>query len=151
MKSIVECIKNSIINEMACGLSDLKTKVDNIADQILQNWCLVKLSDEYSDKSFAINRQHWATELRTHMNSIAKMRLKSGRKDKAIRSVWIDTLDLNDNVEVAKAIRSKFNDEGLQKYVNKISYECADAADEIVKVLASSPEEVESYIQGELG
>lgn len=151
MKSIVECLKNSIINEMAYNLSDLKTKLDNISDQILQNWCLVKLSDEYPDKSFAINRHHWATELSAHMNSIVKLRLKSGRKDKAIRSVWIDMLDLNDPTEVSKAIRSKMNEEGLQKYVNKISYECADAADEIMRILSGSREDVESYIQGELG
>lgn len=151
MKSLVEYLDLSQINEMAMNLSKFRNKLIDISYQILQNWCLVKLSDEYSDKSFAINRNHWGSELKAHMNTIVDINIKSGRKDKTIRSVWIDDLELNDHVEVAKRIRGKFNDEGLQKYVNKISYECADAADEIVKVLSSSEEEVDSYIQGELG
>lgn len=151
MKSIKECLHDSIINEMAVNLSKFRANVHNLGGQILENWCLVKLSDEYPDKSFAINRHHWATELKGHMNNIVSQTLKSGRKDKTIKMLWIDELEYDDHNVVADKIRSKFNKEGLQKYVNKISYECADAADEIVKVLASSSEEVESYIQGELG
>lgn len=151
MKSLVEYLDLSQINEMACTISDLRTQINNISDQILQNWCLVKLSDEYPDKSFSVNRNHWASELKGHMNSITKLKIKSGRKDKTIRNVWIDVLELDDPIEVSKAIRKKFNEEGLQKYVNKISYECADAVEEIVKVLSMDNDAVESYIQGELG
>lgn len=151
MKSLVEYLDLSQINEMASSLTELRTQVNNISDQILQNWCLVKLADEYPDKSFSIDRNHWASELKGHMNSITKIKVKSGRKDKTIRNVWIDVLELDDPIEVSKAIRKKFNEEGLQKYVNKISYECAGAADEIVRILSSTRDDVESYIQGELG
>lgn len=151
MKSIKECLHDSIINEMAVNLSKFRANVQNLGGQILENWCLVKLSDEYPDMSFANNRHHWATELKSHMSNIVSQSLKSGRKDKTIKMLWIDELEYNDHNVIADKIRSKFNKEGLQKYVNKISYECAEAADEIVKVLSSSEIDVESYIQGELG
>ena len=58
---------------------------------------------------------------------------------------------LNDATEVADNIRDKFNKEGLEKYINIISEECAKSALEICNVLSSNVQNLNDYIQGELG
>lgn len=151
MRSLVECLNISYINEMSSKLGDFRNKISDKANQILENWCLVKLSDMYPNKSFAINRNHWATELKSQMMVIVNATLKSGRKDKVVKSVWIDELDLDDNVQISERIRDKFDEEGLSKYVNKISYECANSAEEICSILSGTMADLRTYIQGELG
>ena len=151
MKSLYNYIKTRQINEMAQNLSAFKDLIRNLHKQILENWCLVKWCDMYPDELTSKRlRNHWAAELKAHMNKIVEIKLKSGNKDKAIKKEWIDLYELNDPIEVAENIREKFNGEGLEKYINIISEECAKSALEICNVLSSNNKNLNDYIQGEL-
>lgn len=152
MKTLNEYIATCQISEMATKLSEFNLSVKNIIDQIIENWCLVRWCDNniYSQTSERL-RNHWAGELKGHMNSIAKIKLKSGRKDKTIRKILIDDLELNDNDVIANIIRKKFNDEGLSKYINNISADCANHITDICNVLSGDEKDVEDYINGEIG
>lgn len=152
MKSLIDYIRTSQINEMAINKSKFESSLFNIINQIVENWCLVKWCDTYPEEQTSIKlRNHWASELKGHMNSIVDVKLKSGRKDKTIKNILINQLELSDETEISKRIRVKFNKEGLSKYVNVISYECANSIIDICNVLASTPDDVENYVNGELG
>ena len=146
MRSLVEVLQGSQINEMAANLSKYRNAIISVATQILQNWCLMKLCDEHPDDWFAINRNHWASELRAHIESIVSIKLKSGRKDKVTKQVWIDELELDDSIEVASRIRSKLSDDNLEKYVNKIAEDAANDASKICMLLSSSVTDIREYI-----
>lgn len=145
MRSLVEVLQGTQINEMAANLSKYRNAIISVATQILQNWCLMKLCDEHPDDWFAINRNHWASELHAHIESIASIKLKSGRKDKVTKQVWIDELELDDTIEVASRIRSKLSDENLEKYVNKIAEDAANDASKICMLLTSAAN-IKEYI-----
>ena len=70
---------------------------------------------KFRNKNIKRLRNHWATELKAHMNKIIEIKLKSGNKDKVVKKEWIDLYELNDPIEVAENIREKFNNEGLEK------------------------------------
>lgn len=146
MRSLVEVLQGSQINEMAANLSKYRNAIISVATQILQNWCLMKLCDEHPDDWFAINRNHWTSELRVRIESIASIKLKSGRKGKVTKQVWIDELELDDSIEVASRIRSKLSDENLEKYVNKIAEDAANDASKICMLLSSSVTDIREYI-----
>jgi len=151
MKSLSDYIKEFFITEMSIKLGEFRKKNEGIINQVIENWCLVKWCDdnpnELTSKSL---RNHWASELIGHMKSIVNTKLKSGRKDKALKNLMIDTMELDDIAVVSRIIRDKFNKEGLSKYVNKMSFECSKHIEEICSVLSGTEEDVEEYIKGEI-
>lgn len=149
MKTLLEYIEESVILEMSLNLSKFKDLLYNLSKQIVENWCLVKWCDTHPNelKSKQL-RNHWATELKNYMCRISEEKLKSGRKDKVIKNEWIDHLELNDKIVITNIIRNKFNKEGLEKYINVISEECVNSANEICNVLSGNKEDIETYIQG---
>lgn len=144
-------IKECYLTEMATSLSDFIKHVDSLAFQIIENWCLVKLCDDNIDNDARINRNHWASELKAHLKSISRKTVKSGKKIKAIKHVMIENLEFDNPIEVADAIRFKFNKEGLQKYVNVMSFECALNINDICKQMASSDCEIDEYVSEPIG
>lgn len=152
MKTLNEYIATCQISEMATKLSEFNLSVKNIINQIIENWCLVKWCDSHKHNQTSERlRNHWASELKGHMNSIVNVKLKSGRKDKTIRKILIDDLELNDDNVIANIIRKKFNEEGLSKYINNISFECANHITDICNILSGNEDTVEDYINGEIG
>ena len=79
------------------------------------------------------------------------MKLKCGRKDKALKNLIIDTLEYNDSTNIAIQIRDKFNEEGLSKYVNQMSEICSKHINEICNVLLYNRQEIKEYINGIIG
>ena len=149
MKTLLEYIEESTILEMSLNLSKFKDLLYNLSKQIVENWCLVKWCDTNPNelKSKRL-RNHWTTELKNYMCRISEEKLKSGRKDKVIKNEWVDHLELNDKIVITNIIRNKFNKEGLEKYINVISEECANSTNEICNVLSGNKEDIETYIQG---
>lgn len=140
------------ISEMATKLSDFRMDVKNVINQIIENWCLVKWCDDNPNELISNRlRNHWATELKGYMNFIAGINLKSGKKDKVLKSILIDDLELDYGNSISIIIRKKFDKEGLSKYINKISFECANQINRIINILASNENDVEEYIKGEIG
>ena len=152
MKNLSEFLKNLYITEMAIHLGEFRTKSEGIINQIIENWCLVKWCDLNPDNDISKRlRNHWTSELNSVMIKISNMKLKCGRKDKALKNLIIDTLEYNDSTNIAIQIRDKFNEEGLSKYVNQMSEICSKHINEICNVLLYDKYKIEEYINGYLG
>ena len=148
MKNLLEYVEESTILEMSLNLSKFKDLLYNLSKQIIENWCLVKWCDMHPDELTSKRlRSHWSTELKDYMFRISEEKLKSGRKDKVIKNEWIDHFELNDKDNITNIIRNKFNKEGLEKYINIISKECAKSANDICNVLSGNKDDIESYIE----
>lgn len=148
MKNWLEYVEESTILEMSLNLSKFKDLLYNLSKQIIENWCLVKWCDMHPDELTSKRlRSHWSTELKAYMFRISEEKLKSGRKDKVIKNEWIDHFELNDKDNITNIIRNKFNKEGLEKYINIISEECAKSANDICNVLSGNKDDIESYIE----
>lgn len=153
MKCLSEYIKESQITEMASNLSNFRMLIINLKNQIIENWCLVHWCDLNPDNDISKRlRNHWVSELKSYMYRIVEVKLKSGRKDKVIQDELIKHYELDDHNEIADVIRDKFKEENLGKYVINISFDCADKALEICKVLSTNnKDDIEEYINGYLG
>ena len=153
MKSLTEYINNLYITEMANSLNDFERLLDNVLQQIIENWCLVYWCDIYKDNNISKKlRNHWALELKSYINKINKIKLKSGRKDKAIKRVIIEKSELNDPTNISYLISNKFHKEGLSKYIYKISCECSNHIEEICDILSMNNENlIDEYIKPDIG
>lgn len=153
MKNLVNYIyKKEYVTEMATKLTVFRLMLHNLYIQLIENWCLVKWCDmnpnELASKRL---RNHWATELKAVMSEIANEKLKSGRKDKVIKDELINGIELNDKDRIADLIRDKFENEGLEKYINIMSEECANNIENICDVLSGNSNNVKEYINGYIG
>ena len=149
MKNLSEFLKNFYITEMAIKLGEFRNNSEGIINQIIENWCLVKWCDMYPNELTSKRlRNHWVTELINHMLRINNIKLKGSRKDKALHNLVIKTLEYNDWIEIAKVIRNKFNEEGLEKYVNIVSEECANNIENICNILCSNENTIKEYVNG---
>ena len=152
MKKLIDYITESYITEMAYTRRNFEDKITGVIPQIVQNWCLVRWAEMYPEHHLSVNRNHWATELKGHINSICVDKVKSGRKDKVIRNIMIDTLELNYDTAVAQKIRKKFNDEGLSKYINIMAHEFTKNVTEVCNIMSSdNEEEVDNYVNEPIG
>lgn len=149
MKNLSEFLKNFYITEMAIKLGEFRNNSEGIINQIIENWCLVRWCDMYQDELTSKRlRNHWATELINHMLRINNIKLKGSRKDKALHNLVIKTLEYNDWIEIAKVIRNKFNEEGLENYVTITSEECANNIKNICNILCSNENTIKEYVNG---
>lgn len=151
MKSLTEYLIYNPINEMADSLSDFRNKINNLLGKLLENWCLVKWCDLYPNSNISVRfRNHWANELIAIMKQITSTRIKSGRKDKAIRNILITKWELNDPDVIYNFINKKFSKEGLFKYGKYMSEICANNIYDICNVLSQNENNIEDYIMGEI-
>lgn len=163
MKSLTEYINNCYITEMANSLNDFERLLDNVLEQLIENWCLIRFCDLYPTLNISKqNRNHWCAEFKSYANKIINTKIKSGRKDKAIKRVIINKAELNDWNEVANIIRNKLcttfveqslhvNKEGLSKYIYKLSNECANNINNICNILSTDDKNnVDDYLFGEI-
>lgn len=150
MENLVNYIyKKEYVTEMATKLTVFRLMLHNLYIQLIENWCLVKWCDmnpnELTSKRL---RNHWATELKVVMSEIANEKLKSGRKDKVIKDELINGIELNDKDRIADLIRDKFEKEGIEKYINIMSEECANNIENICDILSGNSNDVNEYING---
>ena len=149
MKNFSEFLKNFYITEMAIKLGEFRNNSEGIINQIIENWCLVRWCDVYSNELTSKRlRNHWALELINHMLRINNIKLKGSRKDKALHNLVIKTFEYDNSIEVANIIRNKFIEEGLEKYVNIMSEECANNIENICNILCSDENTIKEYVNG---
>ena len=154
MKSLTEYICNISIFEMAYKFGDFNNKLINLSEQIVQNWCLVKQCDLNPDNDISKRlRNHWASELKSYILQIVNIKLKSGRKDKAVRNILINTLELDNQSQVINYISYKFNKEHLSLYTNIIVQEFTEHIYGICDILpvTNNTELVDNYLKPEIG
>ena len=101
-----------LVNEMAFPKSVYERKVLGLGIQLVDNWCLCKWCQLYSQDN--PNRSHWAGELITHIRTIQSWDIK-GKVDKrkTLERLLVEYCDYGKTEKISSIIRSKFNDEHI--------------------------------------
>ena len=142
-----------LLTEMAMSLSEYKKRVENLIQQILENWCLIRYSTITGDKTELKN--HWKIELLAHINNIASLKLKNGNsldtKINTLFSLW-NKYDLDtDESAVSQRIFAKFKKEQIPTNTKEYAMVVDDFKKNIKKITYAltdtSPESVLNYIE----
>ena len=91
--------------------------------------------------------------MKSYILQIVNIKLKSGRKDKDVRNILINTLELDNQSQVINYISYKFNKEHLSLYTNIIVQEFAEHIYGICDILSvtNNTELVDNYLKPEIG
>lgn len=106
---LIEALQNSNIFEMARDRSEYMRTVDNLSNQIIENWCLLRYS---SINNKLQTHNHWLTELRAYIMKLQSIKIDVD-KTKATRTVFINWMDCYDKNEVFNLIAYKWQEEGF--------------------------------------
>lgn len=150
---IREELQNYIICEMVYSLKEYKEKADNLIPQIVENWCLIRyatLSGDFSDV-----KSHWKTEMKSHMNNIRQMKLKTNNtsltKQNALYLLWNKRDIDKDEESIYSHIYFKFQKENIPTEGEIFAQVINDFKNEtvnIVNVLTSnSPQKIVEYVE----
>lgn len=137
---MVRVVKQKMF-EMALDKAKFQDVVSNLADQILQNWCLMEYCLLYGHDLVDIY-DHWRSELETHLNTINRKSIKGDRK-KWITEVLIKEEEFDNSDNVFGACRIKFrieNRNGLGitlEQQKEVCQHCANEIKDIINCMAS--------------
>ena len=95
--------------EMAMSLFDYRMRVFSLSEQIAENFCLICYAIKYGKYV-----SHWENELKGHLSSIRKLKVKSGNKKKALYKELYDKCELNDPDLIYDLIVHKFKSENIE-------------------------------------
>lgn len=150
---IREELQNYLICEMVYSLKEYKEKADNLIPQIVENWCLIRystLSGEFSNV-----KSHWKTELKSHMNNIRQMKLKTNNtpltKQNALYLLW-DKRDIDkDEESIYSHIFFKFQKENIPIEGEIFAQVIEDFKNETVNIvnvlISNSPQKIVEYVE----
>ena len=149
---ILEKLQNTLVFEMAYSRKELKNSFDDILDQIIENWCLVKYCSLYDVQN--TNKNHWADELTAHMYNILKRQLKNGGKDaklQLLKSVAYDQKEYTTAIAIKKCIRLKFKKENIQ-ITDELCSACIEDLETILELISKRDteenyENIDTYIE----
>lgn len=149
---ILEKLQNTLVFEMAYSRKELKNSFDDILDQIIENWCLVKYCSLYDTNN--INRNHWANELTAHMYNILRRQLKNGGEDaklQLLKSVTYEQKEYTTALAIKKCIRFKFKKENIQIH-NEVCSACIEDLETILNLISKKDteenyENIDTYIE----
>lgn len=154
IKEIIrEELQNYLICEMAYSLKEYKEKADNLIPQIVENWCLIRyatLSNSYNDV-----KNHWKTELKSHMNNIRQMKLKTNNsslsKQNALFSIWNKRDIDKDEDSIYSHIYFKFEKEKIPLEGEIFAQVIQDFKNETVNIvnvlISDSPQKIVKYVE----
>lgn len=118
---------------MAYNREQYIDNIDDIADQIVENWCLIHYCTLY-DKDNK-NKSHWKQELKSYCKKLLRSVVKVN-KLKATQDAMIEMLELDnqkivevtiadkfekENFEIKQDICRDFSEYGLQKIIYLVS------------------------------
>lgn len=106
---LVEQLQNTKIFEMARDRSEYMKIVDNLSNQIIENWCLLRYSSIYGKLQ---THNHWMKELRAYIMKLQSIKIDVD-KTKATRTVLIDWMECDDKNEVFNLIAYKWQEENF--------------------------------------
>ena len=149
---ILEKLQNTLVFEMTYSRKELKNSFDDILDQIIENWCLVKYCSLYNVQN--INKNHWANELAAHMYNILKRQLKNGDEDaklQLLKSVTYDQKEYTTAAAIKRCIRLEFKKENIQ-ITNELCSACIEDLETILKLISKRDteenyENIDTYIE----
>lgn len=130
---LIEQLSKTHIFEMAYSREQYIDNIDDIADQIVENWCLIRYCTLY-DKDNK-NKAHWKQELKSYCKKLLRSVVKVN-KLKATQDAMIEMLELDnqkivevtiadkfekENFEIKQDICKDFSEYGLQKIIYLVS------------------------------
>ena len=147
---LVESLQGTHIFEMANNRENYMNDVHHLADQIVQNWCLVKYCNLYDEENY--NRLHWSKELIAHLDNLRKQKLKKGiNKIRATQQVLIDRDEFNDPDMVYTTIESKFDMENIETDLNILSKEFVKDLNKIIDLICNKTySDIKKYVYEEI-
>ena len=75
--STLKRIGASIVNEMILPLKTFRRRVDGLRFQLIENWCLLKYCQLYSQNN--VNIDHWGSEFLACAKNIRDFEIKGGK------------------------------------------------------------------------
>jgi trehalose-6-phosphate synthase len=105
---IVEYFSKTPLFEMAYSREQYINNIDNIANQIVENWCLIHYCTLYDSDNE--NKNHWKQELRAYCKKLLQSIVKVN-KLKATNAAMIDMLELDNPDQIYAIIYDKFEEE----------------------------------------
>lgn len=140
-----QLFKRGLITEMSLKRKDYKEHVGALAQQLIQNWCLLMYCKLYDKENQ--NFYHWMGEFSAHAGYIKRPTLKEGSKLNVIKETYIDNFDYNDPQMIESVINDKFKSECISKScITPISITCANAMNDLVEFLANDKYSTQDYI-----
>ena len=110
--STLKRIGASIVNEMALPLKTFRQRVDGLRFQLIENWCLLKYCQLYSQNN--VNIDHWGSEFLACTKHIRNFEIKGGiNKQKTINKMFISDYDYNQTRKILPIIQDKFDIEKI--------------------------------------
>lgn len=146
MRSLQETITDDLLLEMAIPLNDYKNRVDGLRLQLVENWCLCKYCQLYDNGNCNFN--HWKIELRSHMDNIKSLNVKSGNKLKTLKKMLINDYDFDDPDTICRIIIGKFKRENIMDTIvlGSIASEFASSVNEFINSLGIDSITSDDYI-----
>lgn len=153
MKTLKNILKEDLILEMSIPKKSFKDKIENLSQQILENWCLVrfcKLTNRTTLKT------HWSYEFRNHILSLMRYKIKQNNdyenRLKVVKEVW-DELEYNTDTNVINmTVNNKFRKEDIdtksQEYYQVLE-DCMNESNTIIDLIAKADINLlDDYVDG---
>lgn len=138
---VTKVIRKRSFLEMAFNKAKFQDIVDDLIEQIIQNWCLMEYCLLYRN-DLNDTYEHWRSELESHMNNISR-RVVKGDKRKWIEEIVILQEEFDNPINIYNACKIKFRSEnrnGLgitQEQQEKVCNNCSKEIYKIIDSLAS--------------
>lgn len=107
---MIEQLSKTRLFEMAYNREQYIRNVDSLADQIVENWCLIHYCTLYDPDNQ--NKSHWKQELQTYCKKLLRS-IVEVNKQKATRYAMIEMLNLDDPKQIHAIVSDKFRTEKL--------------------------------------
>lgn len=143
-----------LLKEMAHERKYFKALITNMAQQIIENWCLINYAT--LNGHLISYKKHWQSELIACMGNAAGTKIKGNdsfeSRKKAIAEVW-DAEDFsNDTNVIDLRIFGKFEKENLDTncpIYQQVLQNCLNASANIIEVIAKGNKDlVKQYVYG---
>ena len=156
-KIVTECLNEErnrmLLNEMSFNRNVFKDKVGDLSQQILENWCLIRYCT--LRKNMEDLKKHWMSELKGHLLSVMRFKLKGDDKYetrlKVIKEIWNEYEYFNTyNLDIT--IRHKFEEENVDTindtFYNEVIKDCIEYGNEdLIEIIAMrDANEIYDYI-----
>lgn len=149
-EELTNCIQESLILEYAVPRKEFVEKIENLFDQIIENWCLVHYCTLVGRTEL---KEHWKSELRAHLLKSLRYKISGNNsyeaRVKAIGSIC-DKDELNDANIINMTVNTKFKVEKIDVKSNEYKQcitDCANAMGDIINVIAKADIDfVDQYI-----
>ncbi len=146
--------ERGILTEMEFSHSDYVDRVDFNTAKIIQNWCLIDYVNRFGE--YQEQKEHWQTELMTHLNRIYQSKIVNGDKKQKklalVSRLWFERgYEINTDITfVTSIIRPRFKQEGIidEDRIEIVAQDLMSNIKEIAEIMTcNSPLSTDEYVR----